>query len=165
MADRKARKRDPATKEAFNVLYGKLSPRPKNVAPESEHERRIDWTMNACRGGCGKHRSQDGVKLSQCGRCNSAPYCSKECQTRDWPRHKNAECAVHVGAARALDAINAKAMASDPDNLDANVARMTEALSAAVTPGKVSQADLEHITRSLLQLAVVRDSIKKRDAV
>ena len=30
-------------------------------------------------------------KLKKCGRCRVAEYCSRECQTKDWPRHKN-EC-------------------------------------------------------------------------
>jgi hypothetical protein len=165
MSDRKALKRDPATREAFNLLYGKPEPRSKNTVPESEHERRIDFTLNSCRGRCGKHRDHEGVKLMQCGRCNSAPYCSKECQKRDWPRHKSAECAVYAGVAQALAAMDAKPMASDPENLDANVARMTEALSAVVSPSQVSRADLEDVTRKMLQLAVVRDAIKKRDAM
>lgn len=165
MAERKAPKRDPATKEAFNLIYGEHARRPRNAAPESEHQQLIAFTLDHCRGRCGKHRNQEGVKLMQCGRCNSTPYCSKECQKRDWPRHKNAECAVHARTVRALEALDTEAMVSDPANFESNVTRMTEALSAVLTPGEVPRADLEHVTRSILQLAVVRDAIKKRDAV
>lgn len=29
---------------------------------------------------------------SSCGKCKKARYCSKECQRKDWPRHKKIEC-------------------------------------------------------------------------
>jgi hypothetical protein len=28
-------------------------------------------------------------KMQQCSRCHSAAYCSRECQKKAWPRHKN----------------------------------------------------------------------------
>lgn len=37
---------------------------------------------------CGKNESEDGTKLSACGRCKRPRYCSKSCQTSDWPKHK-----------------------------------------------------------------------------
>lgn len=40
---------------------------------------------NVCTG-CGGHFD----KLSRCGACGAACYCTKECQRKDWPRHKAA---------------------------------------------------------------------------
>uniref|UniRef100_A0A7S0NRM5 MYND-type domain-containing protein n=1 Tax=Calcidiscus leptoporus TaxID=127549 RepID=A0A7S0NRM5_9EUKA len=36
---------------------------------------------------CGKS-APDGEKLKRCARCNSAEYCSKECQSSHWKEHK-----------------------------------------------------------------------------
>jgi len=33
----------------------------------------------------------EGKRLLACSRCQNADYCSKACQTHDWPRHKQ-EC-------------------------------------------------------------------------
>lgn len=44
-------------------------------------------------GGCGKEEKElpSDAKLTACGRCRIALYCSKECQTADWKRgHKHA---------------------------------------------------------------------------
>jgi hypothetical protein len=38
--------------------------------------------------GCGKTRQQLKTVLKKCGRCSEVHYCSKECQRRDWPLHK-----------------------------------------------------------------------------
>ncbi|KAJ6448642.1 hypothetical protein C8R45DRAFT_1132851 [Mycena sanguinolenta] len=38
--------------------------------------------------GCFKDDYELGRSLRKCGKCQSALYCSKECQTRDWPAHK-----------------------------------------------------------------------------
>jgi len=37
---------------------------------------------------CGITKSDLGKKLFKCGRCKKVLYCSKECQTHDWPSHK-----------------------------------------------------------------------------
>ncbi len=41
--------------------------------------------------GCGVTKFDDAVKLSKCGKCNVAHYCSRECQTADWKEHR-VEC-------------------------------------------------------------------------
>ena len=42
---------------------------------------------------CGK----SGAKLSSCSQCHRAYYCNRECQRKDWKRHKRA-CAAAVAA-------------------------------------------------------------------
>ncbi|KAF9560651.1 hypothetical protein CPC08DRAFT_665197 [Agrocybe pediades] len=34
---------------------------------------------------CGK---SEGVTIQQCSQCRNRKYCSRECQTKDWPTHK-----------------------------------------------------------------------------
>ncbi len=29
-----------------------------------------------------------GANFSRCARCRTAIYCSRDCQTKDWPNHK-----------------------------------------------------------------------------
>ncbi|KAF7790060.1 hypothetical protein EIP86_001010 [Pleurotus ostreatoroseus] len=43
---------------------------------------------------CGKNKETDGVTLLQCKACGVDFYCSKECQTADWPLHKT-KCKVN----------------------------------------------------------------------
>lgn len=38
---------------------------------------------------CGDRRTAEQSPMSRCARCKNARYCSKECQTRDWPVHRN----------------------------------------------------------------------------
>lgn len=49
---------------------------------------------NMC-GKCGVQESE-AFKLQVCARCKKIKYCSKECQTGDWKRHKREECAAKV---------------------------------------------------------------------
>ncbi|KAF7368025.1 MYND-type domain-containing protein [Mycena sanguinolenta] len=37
---------------------------------------------------CNKTDQGLGRPLRRCSKCEAASYCSKECQTRDWPAHK-----------------------------------------------------------------------------
>ncbi|KAK5709121.1 hypothetical protein LTR17_020055 [Elasticomyces elasticus] len=37
---------------------------------------------------CGSSSNAKGGTLLRCGRCKLAYYCTKECQTKDWPFHK-----------------------------------------------------------------------------
>jgi hypothetical protein len=37
---------------------------------------------------CSKTSGKDGAALSKCSRCQEARYCSRECQVKDFPRHK-----------------------------------------------------------------------------
>ncbi len=41
---------------------------------------------------CGKEDTDPDVKLLKCARCHYTMYCSKDCQTQDWKKHK-ATCA------------------------------------------------------------------------
>jgi len=46
---------------------------------------------NTSCGLCGKEASEN-CKLQECARCKKIKYCSKECQVKDWKRHKREEC-------------------------------------------------------------------------
>lgn len=39
-------------------------------------------------GGCGAEDGEKGVHLRNCARCMGRKYCSKECQKKQWPLHK-----------------------------------------------------------------------------
>ncbi|KAJ7151814.1 hypothetical protein C8R43DRAFT_1004439 [Mycena crocata] len=70
-----APKRDPA-REAF-----------ESVAPSSSTIRSARSKMHAACTTCLK-REGPGVELRRCGKCKSICYCSKQCQTKNWPEHK-----------------------------------------------------------------------------
>ena len=48
--------------------------------------------------GCGVWQSDTATKLNRCGVCLLVYYCSKACQRRDWPAHKQRCCAPPKGA-------------------------------------------------------------------
>ena len=43
------------------------------------------------------------TKLSKCARCHSITYCSRECQVKDWPRHREYCIPVMVTEINAKD--------------------------------------------------------------
>lgn len=47
--------------------------------------------------GCGKEANETSTELSQCAKCHTAAYCSRDCQVKDWKegRHKLA-CASYT---------------------------------------------------------------------
>lgn len=50
----------------------------------------VPGAVYAAAASCTKCEREDTVSqnMIRCGRCKLARYCSKECQTSDWPRHK-----------------------------------------------------------------------------
>ena len=86
--DQVTAKRHEAMKDGPSCAKAKLSPSAyikgrykQNASRDAKKER------EKCCNGCGK----TNVKLSKCGRCLSAFYCSKECQATDHITHKK-EC-------------------------------------------------------------------------
>ncbi|KAJ7459249.1 hypothetical protein FB451DRAFT_1272310 [Mycena latifolia] len=58
----------------------------KAVAASSKH---IRTARNNIKMVCTKCRKNEvGLELRRCGKCKGVWYCSKECQTQDWPKHK-----------------------------------------------------------------------------
>ncbi|GFH61355.1 hypothetical protein CTEN210_17831 [Chaetoceros tenuissimus] len=51
---------------------------------------------------CFKSGDDIGSKLSACSKCNSAYYCSRECQVEDWPKHKRM-CKNNCQASKRLE--------------------------------------------------------------
>lgn len=41
---------------------------------------------------CGASKTPNDNDLLKCSRCKVATYCSRECQRKDWKRHKHTEC-------------------------------------------------------------------------
>lgn len=53
----------------------------------------VDARKMCCK--CGIAESE-ACKFQVCSRCKKIKYCSKECQTGDWKRHKRDECIAKV---------------------------------------------------------------------
>lgn len=45
------------------------------------------YGANVC-GGCGAEDGKEGIHLRSCARCKGRKYCSKACQKKQWPTHK-----------------------------------------------------------------------------
>ena len=45
----------------------------------------LDWSFHPACGFCGKEAKQS---LKKCGKCAMIAYCSKDCQTADWKKHR-----------------------------------------------------------------------------
>jgi hypothetical protein len=50
---------------------------------------------------CGFTQKADGSKLNLCSGCKVQPYCGRECQRTDWPRHKP-ECEALSAEAKSM---------------------------------------------------------------
>ncbi|KAF7336453.1 Zinc finger, MYND-type [Mycena sanguinolenta] len=88
------------------VPFSPLDEALNSLAPSSEQIRRHRKAVVMFCSGC---RKTDGGPLRKCAKCHTALYCSKECQTRDWPVHKKM-CGGEVqGALKLL-----KTMMSNP---------------------------------------------------
>ncbi|GFH61295.1 hypothetical protein CTEN210_17771 [Chaetoceros tenuissimus] len=60
----------------------------KEVKQEGKKEFQLRKYTQIC-ANCSKTDADIGSKLSGCSKCNSAFYCSRECQVEDWPKHKS----------------------------------------------------------------------------
>ena len=64
----------------------------KTQGKEGKIDKKDGTTLHVCFT-CGT----SGAKLRSCGQCHRAYYCDRQCQRRDWKRHKRA-CAAAVAA-------------------------------------------------------------------
>ncbi|KAJ7150682.1 hypothetical protein C8R46DRAFT_1305323 [Mycena filopes] len=53
------------------------------------HDGPVSHSHQTC-GNCFQSQRSHASKLSRCARCVHVSYCSKKCQTADWPQHKQA---------------------------------------------------------------------------
>ncbi|KAJ7436288.1 hypothetical protein B0H11DRAFT_2111080 [Mycena galericulata] len=60
----------------------------KTLAPSSKEIRASRGGVSIICTTCMKSASDLGRPLRHCGKCHIVSYCSKECQTQDWPKHK-----------------------------------------------------------------------------
>ena len=88
------------------------------------------------------HCGKSGAKLRSCGQCHRAYYCDRECQRKDWPRHKPAcRAAVAAEARRATQAREATAAARASGGRPAN-----ETCVVCVGPGSNPALPSSHET-------------------
>lgn len=71
-----------------------VNPEIHRIFEESSHIRKICSNPNclATKMKKGSGGEENSPKMLQCSRCTVATYCSKECQTADWKRHKQQPC-------------------------------------------------------------------------
>ncbi|GFH48325.1 hypothetical protein CTEN210_04801 [Chaetoceros tenuissimus] len=84
---------------------GDLPTASKETKAEGEEGLRLYEESSACTN-CMKTHADIGSKLSVCSKCKSAYYCSRECQVKDWPKHKRMckhYCEVTKSMERSLD--------------------------------------------------------------
>ena len=60
-----------------------------NKEAKAEGKKGLRESSTIMCGNCLKTDTDVGFKLSMCSKCNSAYYCSRECQVEDWPKHKS----------------------------------------------------------------------------
>ena len=53
------------------------------MKPYKEKEKQ--WKNGSC---CGCEQEFPKTALKRCSHCDRVQYCSKECQRKNWPRHK-----------------------------------------------------------------------------
>lgn len=85
---------DPATSAetatsmlAFNQYLEQIDTSDLKSVSKAEHQVVADEMLANIKNGCCISCRKDGPH-KRCGKCSAAPYCSRECQTKDWPKHK-----------------------------------------------------------------------------
>ncbi|KAJ7101960.1 hypothetical protein C8R44DRAFT_988280 [Mycena epipterygia] len=81
--------------QANNYLNSEIPPAPGHRHATSDPKETMRKELTQCQY-CYKSRGP-GVSLQKCGGCQSALYCSKECQKNGWKTHK-AKCALNQRA-------------------------------------------------------------------
>ena len=93
-----------ASKETKAVCKNSRSEVPnanKEAKQEGKKGVQLCTEANVCPN-CFKSGDDIGSKLSVCSKCNSAYYCSRECQVEDWPKHKRM-CKHYCEASKRLE--------------------------------------------------------------
>ena len=95
---------------------------------------------------CGSTRSSLGEALLSCARCKTTFYCGKECQKKDWSKHR-LQCKKIVPFPMGSTVVDARRMARDhPDTFDAPEDREL----AAIKPGAAVKICLEDAPGTLM---------------
>ncbi|KIJ28442.1 hypothetical protein M422DRAFT_270310 [Sphaerobolus stellatus SS14] len=63
----------------------------QRVAVQTSEMCRLRAEMPETCGTCLKPTTTPGERFRRCAECKNAKYCSRECQKKDWPRHRQ-EC-------------------------------------------------------------------------